>query len=136
MKAEWFPIAACIALALIFGYAPYAFADHSVIHSIAHGKELFNDPKLGNNTTGLTCNGCHPVGGTAGGEAGVIMSSAVTFPKVKGPQKKVITLGQMINVCIANRLKGEPLDLNSQDAVDLVAYVTSLSQGKAVNLAK
>jgi len=35
-------------------------------------------------------------------------------------------------MCIMTFLKGAPLDLNSQEAVDLEAYVYSLSKGKHI----
>jgi cytochrome c peroxidase len=41
----------------------------SVEASISRGKHLFNDTSLGKNKTGLSCNSCHPDGGSVGGSA-------------------------------------------------------------------
>src|SRR4030065_2008767 len=37
--------------------------------SVKRGEKLFNDTKLGENTTGQSCKSCHPNGGTIGGAA-------------------------------------------------------------------
>jgi len=102
--------------------------------SLERGKALYNKPDLGNGTSGLSCNSCHPNGDTTGGEVmGMkipsLKGAAATFPKYKDAAGAVITLGMMDNMCIEMFLKGEGLALDSQDAVDLAAYVTSFSQG-------
>lgn len=33
--------------------------------AVSHGEKIFNDPEIGN--SGLSCNSCHPDGGTTGG---------------------------------------------------------------------
>lgn len=114
--------------------------------SIERGKKLFNDNKLGNNKTGLTCNACHPNGGTAGGTSLVewkgmkmnvpvptLKGASAHFPAVRGPMKKVVSLKGMNNMCIMTFLKGAPLDENSQEAIDLESYVASFSQGSPIH---
>lgn len=114
--------------------------------SVKRGEKLFNDRKLGENATGKSCNGCHPNGGTIGGAAemvwkGMAMKVAiptlkgavVSFPKAIGPMKVVEDVMGQNNMCIMTFLKGRPLDKNSQEAVDLNAYVTSLSKGKTID---
>ncbi len=106
--------------------------------SLENGEELYSDSSLG--MTGLSCNSCHPRGGTAGGSVemehkGMIMKprvpslkgAAAHFPAPRGPEKKVVTLKGMNNLCIKAFLKGEPLDENSQKANDLANYVSSFS---------
>jgi thiosulfate dehydrogenase len=110
---------------------------------IERGKKLFNDKTLGDNTTGKSCATCHKDGGTIGGASEMewkgmkmkvniptLIGAAAHFPKPMGPMKALIDLAGMNNMCIMTFLKGDPLDKNSQEAVDLVAYVTSLSKGK------
>ena len=114
--------------------------------SVKRGEALFSDTKLGANTTGTSCAACHPKGGTIGGAAAMewkgqtmkvaiptLIGAAAGFPKAAGPMKAVITVGGQNNMCIMAFLKGMPLDLNSQEAVDLEAYVYTLGKGKKIN---
>ena len=94
--------------------------------SIERGKKLFYDTTLGKNTTGTSCATCHPKGGSSGGAAEM---------EWKGQTMKVVnTVGGQNNMCIMTFLKGTPLDLNSQEAIDLGAYVYSLSKGKKIDM--
>ncbi len=118
--------------------------------SIGHGKDLFNDTKLG--TVNRSCNTCHPSGGTTSGEAEIpmplkngmipklpiptLIGAAAQFPKYKVPNDAVIQLGEMNNNCIRMFMMGKPLDLNGKDARDLVAYVSTLSNGREVEVGK
>ena len=111
--------------------------------SVKRGQKLFTDTKLGNNSTGLNCNACHPNGNTTGGSVSAmgmkmkvpsLKGAAAHFPAVKGPKKMVITLDMMNNMCIMTFLKGKPLNLGSQQAVDLAAYVTTFSEGEKIRL--
>ncbi len=108
------------------------------LSSLERGEELYSDSSLG--TNGLSCNSCHPRGGTAGGSVemkhkGMIMKpkipslkgAAANFPAPRGPEQKVVTLKGMNNLCIKAFLIGEPLDENSQKASDLANHVSSFS---------
>jgi hypothetical protein len=74
----------------------------------AKGKILFNDPKLGNGTVGVSCNSCHPNG--------------------KGLEKAGdrTDLAQFVNSCIVNALKGKAIDSKSAAMADLIAHLKSL----------
>lgn len=105
--------------------------------AIEKGKALFNNTKLGK--TGTSCNSCHPGGGTSGGqvmgmEIPTLKGAAATFPKYKSLAKRVITLSQMDNMFIEMIMKGKPLELGSDEAVSLAAYVTSLSNGVKIKV--
>ncbi len=105
--------------------------------AIEKGKVLFNDTKLGK--TGTSCNSCHPGGDSSGGtvmgmEIPSLKGAAASFPKYKKPAKRVITLSQMNNMCIKMIMEGEPLKLDSDEAIALTAYVTSLSNGVKINV--
>lgn len=115
--------------------------------SIKRGEKLFSDTTLGKNTTGTSCYTCHPKGGTIGGAADMewkgmamkvaiptLIGAAASFPKVIGPMKIVNPVAGQNNMCIMTFLKGTPLDLNSQEAIDLEAYVYSLSKGKKIDM--
>jgi len=79
------------------------------------GKALFNDPKFGGGTVGMSCNSCHPDG--------------------KGVEKAADRkdLEKQVNACIKNALKGKGIDLKSADMADIVAYIKSL-KGKESGL--
>jgi hypothetical protein len=105
--------------------------------AIESGKVLFNNKDLGK--LGVSCNGCHPGGKTSGGkimdmEIPTLKGAAATFPKYKKSAKRVITLEQMNNLCIDMIMDGKPLELGSDEAVSLAAYVTSLSNGVKVKV--
>jgi len=72
------------------------------------GKALFNDPKFGGGTAGVSCNSCHPDG------KGVEKAA-----DMKGLEKQV-------NACIKNALKGKGIDPKSAEMADIVAYLKSL----------
>ncbi len=72
------------------------------------GKALFNDPKFGGGTTGMSCNTCHQ--------------------DVKGVEQAADRKGleKMVNACIKNALKGKGIDPKSAEMADIVAYIRSL----------
>jgi len=72
------------------------------------GKALFNDPKFGGGTAGVSCNSCHPDG--------------------KGLEKAADKkdLEKFVNTCIKNALKGKGIDTKSTEMADIVAYLKSL----------
>ncbi len=74
----------------------------------AKGKILFNDPKLGGATAGISCNSCHPNG------KGLEQA---------GARKDLV---EFINRCLVNANKGKPLDPKSAEMADLIAYIKSL----------
>jgi cytochrome c peroxidase len=74
----------------------------------AKGKTLFNDPKLGGATAGISCNTCHPNG------KGV---------EKAGDRKD---LAEFINRCIVQANKGKALDPKSAEMADMIAYIKSL----------
>lgn len=115
--------------------------------SLKRGEKLFNDNTLGNNSTGTSCASCHPKGGSSGGAADMewkgqamkvaiptLIGASASFPKPIGPMKVVSTVGGQNNMCIMTFLKGSPLDLNTREAVDLEAYVYSLSKGRKIDM--
>jgi cytochrome c len=101
---------------------------------IERGKNLFNT---------IGCTNCHVNGGTtegkvptAKGETPIpsLRGAAAHYPAVRGSTKILVTLGDQINQCLKGALQKEPFDCNSQEYVDLVAYLTSLSEGVQIRL--
>jgi len=74
------------------------------------GKVLFNDPKFGGGTVGMSCNSCHPDG--------------------KGVEKAADRkdLEKQVNACIKNALKGKGIDTKSTEMADMVTYIKSLKE--------
>ena len=79
---------------------------------VEKGKALFNDPKLGGGTAGISCNSCHPDG-----------KGMEKAGDMKGIEKH-------INACIKGPLKGKGIDAKSAEMANIVAYIKSL-KGKA-----
>jgi len=79
---------------------------------VGKGRALFNDPKLGGATAGVSCNSCHPDG--------------------KGLEKAGDRkdLKAFVNSCIENALKGKAIDPKSKEMDDIVAYIKTL-KGKS-----
>ena len=118
--------------------------------AVARGKALFGSSALGRN--GQTCESCHPDGRTTGGEAELpvqgrfptklrlpipsLVGAAASFPRYKIPSDAVITLEMMNNNCIRMFLMGEGLALDSQEASDLVTYVSMFSQGRELSVGR
>jgi cytochrome c len=106
-----------------------ADAHKELMAAAERGKALFGDAKLG--TSGMSCSSCHMEGGTKPGKMGdkeikPFMNVAASYPKYVGMAKKVITLDQIVNICIAGPLKGEPLKWDDQRLADLSAYIASV----------
>jgi cytochrome c553 len=106
MKGLKIAIFSMISLTLIFSLAIAA-------GDMEKGKALFNDPKFGGGTAGVSCNSCHPDGRGLG----------------KAADKK--DLEKFVNGCIKNALKGKGIDPKSTEMADMVAYIKSL-KGKAL----
>ena len=110
-------------------------AGKALMEAVERGKALFSDPELG--TTGMSCSSCHMEGGTKPGKMGdkeikPFMNVAASYPKYVPMAGKVITLDQIINICIKKPMKGTPLEWHDQRLADLAAYVASVKPGKAM----
>jgi len=101
MKGLKIAMLSMVSLGLIFSLAIAA-------GDVEKGKALFDDPKFGGGTTGMSCNSCHPDG--------------------KGLEKAADRkdLEKFVNACIKNALKGKGIDSKSTEMVDIVAYLKSL----------
>ena len=105
MKGFRMALSAMVSFSLMFTLAIAA-------GNVDKGKALFNDPKLGGGTAGMSCNSCHQDG--------------------KGVEKAADRkdLEKMVNACIKNALKGKGIDPKSAEMADIVAYLKSL-KGKS-----
>lgn len=115
MKILKMVLVSIAAYGLMFSLA-YAAGD------AARGKALFNDPKFAGATTGKSCNSCHPDG------KGLEQACGKKEFKIMGKTQN--SLEEVVNFCIKNAIKGNPIDPQSDDMKDLVAYLKSLSGKK------
>ena len=103
-----------------------AFADGNV----KRGKTLFNDPNLSGSSFGVSCNTCHP------GGKGLEKSGANEKKKWNSCAGEQKSLEDAINTCILTANKGRPLEMESQEMKDLIAYIKSLQKKPKKNLPK
>lgn len=107
--------------------------------SVASGKDIFIHNKF--EGRGMTCQSCHTAGGlgptTVPGShmhGPSLANAAAVFPRYKQREGKVMTLAEQIHGCIQGALGGKAPAYNSKTMTDLVSYITSLSQGKHVDM--
>ena len=87
-----------------------AFSPALAADDVAKGKALFNDVHFAGGEAGVSCNSCHPDG------QGLEQAG------------RMENLEPMINKCIEGALKGNAIDVESEEMRDIVAYIKSLSQ--------
>ncbi|MEK6673011.1 MAG: hypothetical protein AABY42_05985 [Nitrospirota bacterium] len=112
MKIIKIVLLSLVAVGLIFSFA---FASKHKPEE--RGKALFNDVKLGNGTSGKSCNSCH-----ADGKG---MEKAATKKEFNIMGKSQKSLEEAVNFCIENALKGKAIDAKSDDMKDITAYIKS-----------
>ncbi|MGD2080907.1 MAG: hypothetical protein PVG55_01335 [Nitrospirota bacterium] len=91
--------------------------------SAERGKELFMDPGFAGGSKACNNGKCHP-GGTGLEEAG----SKESFTIFK---QKADSLEEAVNTCIVGANKGKAIPEDSQDMIDIVAYIKSLAAAEA-----
>ena len=92
------------------------------IGSIGAGEKLFSDTSLSSN--GLSCNTCHK------GGAAYLATFTQSYPhKVAMAYERVgmkkIDADEMVQLCMVAPMAAKPLNWDSKELADLVAYVTS-----------
>jgi cytochrome c peroxidase len=92
--------------------------------NIEKGKALFNDPKAFGAPGEKSCNSCHPNG------KGLEKAGMKGRKDWTNPGGKWLALEDANNVCIMMANKGKTIDPRSQEMMDLVAYIKSLSKKK------
>ena len=123
--------------ALLFAGTALALEPH-LEKSIQQGKKIFAHETFGGN--GRVCQSCHLGGGMKPGQLPngkpipSLGNAATLFPHFRKKDDKVITLSGQIRACIAGGLQATPPAYGSEQLNSLVSYVTSLSQGKKINM--
>lgn len=129
---------ALLASLLIPAWIPAHAADTPLEQAVQDGKHVYSHETFGGN--GRTCETCHANGGVGPGKLpnGKVIPSlsnaATIFPRFNPKAKKVVTLDDQIRNCVKNALQGKPPAAGSATLAELAAYVTSLSQGKPIDM--
>ena len=104
---------------------------------IARGKLLFSDPSIA--STGRSCKSCHIEEGkkdhvTQDYKVNSLKGIAAQYPQYSFRQDKVVTLEQEISYCLDKYLNNKSLKLENDRIIALCCYITSLSEGKRINV--
>ena len=105
---------------------------------VEDGKALFMSATFDGN--GRHCNTCHKGGGTTMGELPngkkipSLSNAAAIFPRYDKALHRVKTLQDQVHQCVLNAIKGRPPAYDSAEMTALVTYLTSLSQGKPIDM--
>jgi len=107
--------------------------------TVEQGKQIFMHDTFGGR--GMTCASCHKAAGMGPTEVpGMdrkgpsLANAAAVFPRYKARVHKVITLEEQIRGCIHGALGGKEPAYDSDTMRALVTYVSSLSQGKTIDM--
>jgi len=113
-------------------------ADPQLQQAIARGKDHFLHSTFAGR--GRVCETCHLGGGMRQGQLPdgrpipSLLNAAAIFPRISEDDQKLITLADQIRTCIGGALNGNAPAYGSDELNSLVAYVTSLSQGKPIDM--
>lgn len=106
--------------------------------AVQEGKDIFSHGTFGGN--GKVCESCHLAGGAGpgrlpnGNALPSLANAATIFPRFNPKANKVITLEDQVRSCVAVALQGTPPEYGGEQLNALVSYVTSLSQGKTIDM--
>lgn len=104
---------------------------------VNQGKDVFMHPSFGGN--GKACNSCHRDGGTGPGalpdgtQLPSLGNAATIFPRFN-KKGELITMQDQVRNCVAGAIEGTPPAYDSDKMRLLVVYLTSLAQGKAIDM--
>lgn len=129
-----------LVLGLVFAVSSagaYA-ADTELDKMIAEGQKNYAHNTFKGN--GRVCESCHVGGGKEAGKLPngkaipSLANAAAIFPRINMKSGKLVTLSDQVRNCAANALQGTPPEYGSEELNSLVAYITSLAQGKAIDM--
>lgn len=90
---------------------------------IGRGEMLWKDRQLG--TNGQNCNMCHPSG---------VATHPETFPKYKQQFRRVVTVQEFINWCIVAAMRGDSLEIGSEELTALEAFQAHANRGQTMEI--
>lgn len=127
-----------LVLSIVVATGAASASEPQLEKAVAAGKNLFSHNPFGGN--GRVCESCHLYGGTEPGKLpnGNIIpglgNAAAIFPRFNAKNNRIVTLQDQVRNCVANALQGNPPAYGSEEMNDLVSYLTSLSQGKPIDM--
>jgi len=139
MKYGWSrPLIFVTGLLSMVAVFPVAGMAGPLDQAVQNGKQLFMTATFAGN--GKNCVSCHKAGGTTMGELPngkaipSLNNAAAIFPRYNKKRNVVLTLQDQIHNCVLGALHGTPPAYDSKEMVALISYLTSLSEGKAINM--
>jgi thiosulfate dehydrogenase len=132
-------IAASLAVAVALPVPAFADVSSPLATTVAKGRQLFLHETFSGR--GETCSSCHTgaglgptvlPGGRSKGPS--LANAAAVFPRYKPREQRVVTLEDQIRACVAGALGGTPPAYDSEHMRALVSYLTSLAQGKRLDM--
>ncbi len=106
--------------------------------TVQEGRQLFMTGTFGGN--GRSCNSCHTGDGTTlgalpnGKAISSLNNAAAIFPRYNARRGVVLSLQDQVHNCVAGALEGTPPAHDSKEMLALISYLTSLSQGKPIDM--
>ncbi len=94
---------------------------------VVEGSRIFHDADLLGSTIAVSCDMCHPDAANTHPE---------TYPKFQVQMGRVVLLRDMINWCIEQAVRGEPLEADDPRMRALEAYILAQRKGKTLNYGK
>ncbi len=113
-------------------------SDAQLDKAIADGQNSFAHSTFNGN--GKVCESCHVGGGKEAGKLPngkaipSLANAAAIFPRINQKSGKLVTLSDQVRNCSAMALQGTPPEYGSAELNSLVSYITSLAQGKAIDM--
>lgn len=127
-----------LALAVLIAPGVASAADPQLEKAIQQGHELFSHATFDGN--GHVCESCHLAGGASPGKLPngkaipSLANAAAIFPRFRAKDNKVIVLADQVRSCIAGGLGGNPPAYGSEQLNSIISYITSLSEGKPIEM--
>ncbi|MDQ6950142.1 MAG: c-type cytochrome [Mariprofundales bacterium] len=139
MKHKWrASLTFVVGLLSVAGALPIASMASPLDQAVQNGKQLLMTATFAGN--GRHCTSCHKAGGTTMGELPngkaipSLTNAAAIFPRYNKKRGAVLTLQNQVHNCVLGALHGTPPAYGSKEMVELISYLTSLSEGKAINM--
>ncbi len=127
-----------LALGLFGSGVAYAGNSNPLSDAVSQGQQLFEKHTF--EGAGRTCQTCH----SAGGKGATVLPNGVRKPSIAGAARyfprfnakvgHVLTLEDQVRRCVAGGLQGQAPAYDSADMRAMIAYLTSLSQGKVIDM--
>lgn len=136
-SAPWLGVFTFFGCLMLFAAVASDARADAIDDAVSQGRALFSHPSFGGN--GRACQSCHLGGGLKPGrlpngkELPSLANAAAVFPRINR-HGQLVTIQDQIHNCVAGAIEGTPPAYDSQEMRSLVVYLTSLSQGKPIDM--